>query len=587
MVWAGMWGLMGSVVQAQSDKIVFTGAGRSWMHHDRVAGSLLDSTEVAGSWMAGDSVTPRRVMAGMALFDLGVIARPDRSTEIVAVTRVTSTLDGFWGQGVGFQVRELYARGVIRGRIRYRLGDLDLRLTPYTLWNGNGDLGNRLPDVWRVWSDWVDYDRFQRDGHWRQQGLDVDVALSSRWLDEITVRGALTKQRATDYFFQPDRLLGLATGEAKRGLWSGGYRMVSLFDVAPTAQFSTAAASSTVHSVNVAGKHKAQSRWTWGAEAGTSLTRFVDMVGAPEPGRDGFVEVWGRWTAADTTGRLRGLSWTVEARRVGTGFRSPGAQSRRTDWAATSNEWGFYTNQERVRPLTTVDLLQDPGVYRPTLSMGLQAYNPVFRNAMPYGAATPNRQGVAISMRRDRPSEVLSYSEVRLDFATELAGQGISNFRSMAVLDGYARLRLDRWYGGERPFAWDLHLHAERTERAGLAGLGTGLDGLGAIDWKQAWLAGGFSWQFQRDLGLQFSLISLQAQGTEYLAERDAFDRIVDYRRFTADLKERVLATGLNYRFTDSIRLDLQYRALFRNDALMSAYDYQWSQWSLLYTLFF
>jgi hypothetical protein len=587
VVWGALGGITGSVAQAQSEKIVFTGAGRSWLHHDRVAGALLDSSEVDGGWMPGDTVTPRRVMAGVALFDLGVIARPDRATEIVAVTRVTSTLDGFWGQGVGFQVRELYARGVIGGRIRYRVGDLDLRLTPYTLWNGNGDLGNRLPDLWRVWSDWVDYDRFQRDGFWRQQGLDVDAVLSSRFLDELAVRGALTKQRTTDYFFQPDRLLGLAELKGQRGLWNGGYRMVSLFDVAPTAQFSTAAASSTVHSLDVQRKPSGAGRWTLGAEAGFSQTRFVDMAGAPDPGRDGFVEAWGRWTARDTTGAWRGVSWTIEARRVGTGFRSPGAQSRRTDWAANSSEWGFYTNQERVRPLTTVDLLQDPGVYRPTLSMGLQAYNPVFRNAMPYGAATPNRQGIAVAMRRDRPTEIFSFSELRLDWATELAGQGIANLRNMAVFDGYTRLRLDRLYGGKRPFAWDLHLHAERTERAGLTGLGEGMEGLGAIDWKQAWFAGGFNWQFQRDLGLQFSLLTLRAQGTEYLAQRDVFDRIIDYRRHTADLQERVLAAGLNYRFTDSIRLDLQYRALFRNDALLAAYDYQWSQWSLLYTLFF
>jgi hypothetical protein len=185
-------------------------------------------------------------------------------------------------------------------------------------------------------------------------------------------------------------------------------------------------------------------------------------------------------------------------------------------------------------------------------------------------------------MRRDRPEEAWSFGELRLDLTTELAGQGIATHRNMGVLDGYTRLRLDRWYGGQRPFSWDLHLHAERTDRAGLADTG-----LGAVDWRQAWFAGGFQWQFQRDLSLQCSLLSLRAQGTEYLAVRDPFDRIVDYRRHEADLRERVLATGLSYRFTDSIRLDLQYRALFRNDALLAAYDYQWSQWNFLYTLYF
>ena len=131
------------------------------MQHDALGGSVAE----------GDTVTPTRVMGGAAVFDFGIRARPDASTEVVAVTRVTSRLDGFWGEGVGFGVRELYARGLIRGVVRYRIGDVDLRLTPLTLSNRNTDLGGGHPEMLRVWSDWIDYDRFYRGGMWRQQGV--------------------------------------------------------------------------------------------------------------------------------------------------------------------------------------------------------------------------------------------------------------------------------------------------------------------------------------------------------------------------------------------------------------------------------
>ena len=67
--------------QTQGPKVSFTGAGRFLLQHDALGGSLAE----------GDTVTPGRVMSGAAVFDFGVIARPDASTEVVAVTRVTRT----------------------------------------------------------------------------------------------------------------------------------------------------------------------------------------------------------------------------------------------------------------------------------------------------------------------------------------------------------------------------------------------------------------------------------------------------------------------------------------------------------------
>jgi len=543
--------------QTQVPKVSFTGAGRFLMQHDALGGSLAE----------GDTVTPGRVMSGAAVFDFGVIARPDASTEVVAVTRVTSSLDGFWGQGVGFGVRELYARGLIRGVVRYRMGDLDLRLTPLTLANDNTDLGGGHPEMLRVWSDWVDYDRFYRGGMWRQQGIDADAVLAVRPFDEVAVRGILAKNRGTDYFFTPDRLLGVWEAVGTRDSLRIGYRGVSLFDVASTAQFSEAAGTTTVHTLDGSGPLLAG--WTWQAEAGVSRRSYAGLVDAPEADLAEAGEVWTR-----RKGHHGALAFGV--RHVASGFRSPGAQSRRTDFGASAAVWPFVTNREVVRLLTPADLLQDPGVYRAAIAPGLQAYSPIYRAVAPYGAATPNRQTLLTTWTRGSVA-------VEAALAQEAVGEGISERRRMASLQATGSHTVP---ASGKPLRIDGSLRAERTARPGLSDLGPGFDGIGEVDWTCGQAELGLQWEPEPDAALHAAVLAVAGRGTDYLAVRDGYDQITDFTRFETTYTALLATAGAMYRFTPSSRLNVQYRMQWVDDAAAPG-TFAWSQWSFLYTLYF
>lgn len=527
------------------------------MQHDALGGSVAE----------GDTVTPTRVMGGAAVFDFGIRARPDASTEVVAVTRVTSRLDGFWGEGVGFGVRELYARGLIRGVVRYRIGDVDLRLTPLTLSNRNTDLGGGHPEMLRVWSDWIDYDRFYRGGMWRQQGVDADAVLAVRPFDEVAIRGILAKNRGTDYFFTPDRLLGAWEAVGTRDSLRIGYRGVSLFDVPTTAQFSEAATATTVHTVNGSGPLTASG--TWGAEAGISHRSHEGLPDAPEPATAEVAEAWTRWT------RPAG-AWTFTARHVASGFRSPGAQSRQVDFGATAATWPFVTNREVVRTLTPADLLQDGGVYRPAIAPGLQAYSPIYRAVEPYGPATPNRQSVTAGFTGKSVA-------VEAILAQEAVGEGIAERRRMAALQATAS-HTELLAG--RPLRIDGLLRTERTARPGLADLGPGFDGIGEVDWMNARAELGVQWEPEPDAALHAAVLAVTARGTDYLAVRDSYDRITDYTAFDATYTAWLATAGVMYRFTPSSRLNIQYRTQWVDDADAPG-TFGWNQWTFLYTLYF
>jgi len=543
--------------QGNPPKVSFTGAGRFLMQHDALGGSVA----------AGDTVTPGRVMSGAAVFDFGVIARPDASTEVVAVTRVTSSLDGFWGEGVGFGVRELYALGLIRGVVRYRMGDLDLRLTPLTLANDHTDLGGGHPEMLRVWTDWVDYDRFYRGGMWRQQGIDADAVLAVRPFDEVAVRGILAKNRGTDYFFTPDRLLGVWEAVGTRDSLRIGYRGVSLFDVASTAQFSEAAGTTTVHTLDGSGPLLAG--WTWKGEVGASHRSYAGLADAPAAE---WAEAGEEWT------RRSGRGGTVSfgLRHVSSGFRSPGAQSRRTDFGANAAVWPFVTNREVVRLLTPADLLQDAGVYRAAIAPGLQRYSPIYRAVAPYGAATPNRQSLLTTWTRGAIA-------LEAALAQEAVGEGIAERRRMASLQATGSHTVP---ASGKPLRLDGFLRAERTARTGLSDLGPGFDGIGEVDWTCGQAEFGLQWEPEPDAALHAAVLAVAARGTDYLAVRDGYDRITDFTRFETTYTALLATAGAMYRFTPSSRLNVQYRMQWVDDAEAPG-TFAWGQWSFLYTLYF
>ena len=47
-----------------------------------------------------------------------------------------------------------------------------------------------------------------------------------------------------------------------------------------------------------------------------------------------------------------------------------------------------------IRPSSTFDLVSDEQLYNQNLSSVLMNFNPIYSNILPYGDATPNRNGV-------------------------------------------------------------------------------------------------------------------------------------------------------------------------------------------------
>lgn len=571
------------ILQAQN-KVTFTGAGRFILQNDRIGGNLLEDSIIGSDTLVADTTNARRSMSGYALFDLGFDIRPNANTEIMAVTRVTNDLDGFWGAGIGFSVRQLYARGLIHGVVRYHVGDMNVKMTPYTLYNSDPDLGQRRPEMFRVFNDIIAYEHFYRDNQWRQQGLRTDFSLlMPALIDEIAVEALLTKNRQTDFFFTPDRImLGSRVNFIKEGFGFVRYNQTRFFELAQSAQFSDGESSFGVHTVDWNIKPVDDADYYFIGEAGLSNRRYTDIADAPADTVNYFFEL-----NLATTFKPLNIKAKLGYRSIESGFRSPGAQSRRTDYKGAASTFTYYTNQEQIRPISMADLYRDPTIYSPYISMQLQNYFVAYNNVLPYGEATPNRRGWKLNLESKNDSAWVPYWELETHVLSENNGMGINAYRQFFLLDGFAQVGLHKLWKGEKNVLLELHARMENTTRDGLSGAGEKLDGIGAINLSSMLLQVGLDAEISEDLHFLASLMQLNAQGNEFMAQRDIFNEVQDYKAVEVDLSEQILGGGLQYKFTETIQLSVQYQRSIWDNQKDIANSYNWNQFSVIYNMFF
>jgi len=563
-------GLFAGSAHAQlSNKVSFGGAGRFLLDQGRIDGELLET----------DTTTARRELNGLALFDFGITIRPNEDTEIKAVTRVENAIDGFWGAGITFQLRELTARGVAGEVVRYAIGDIDAALTPYTLWNSSSEFRLMRNPAFEVFRDIVDYENYYADSTWRQQGLEAEWKLDfDRGIESLTFHGLVSKNRNTDYFTLPDRLLGFARVQAViNPALTLQVQGINLFEIAESAQFNEAERAHRAGSILAStGASSSSMNWRLDVETGLSSVRYANLDEAPEqPTEDFFV---------DGTARLQwpeqNLQASLSYRDVGPDYRAPGAQSRRLDPNASAAAFSFYTNRETQRPVSIADVVRDRTLYNRTIAPELSNFNPSWENAQPYGQATPNRRGVHAGLNWTGDSARRMEWRGEASFLTEIRGEGTEALRRFLTLEAAGVVHLARYARWEK--ALDLHagLRNQQTTRSGTQGVDD--VSLGSL---QAEI--GLQWEIYPRLDVLGGMLFLQSSGNEYVADRDDFNRIVFYDAYDADLRETWISGGLRYRFTDNMVLSAQYFYLDRLNNLDPTTAYTLQQAVVLYNLFF
>ncbi len=545
-------------------KIQFVGTARSILNNDDIL-------------VKDDTITSKSNMGGYALIDLGVNIFPNKNTEVLGMIRIKNQLGGFYGAGVTFDVRQLYIKGIISNVVRYQLGDINYKLTPFTFYNNDFDDLVQHPQVFNIQKDIVNYETFYKNNTWRQQGAALDFSLEfSRFLKEIKFNGFINRINITDFNTVPDRFFtGGNIGIQQSKNVFVGINYVSLFDLSGTSQ-NNSGFNNNVSSINYEVKFDKDNlvETRLFGETGLSNSGYSNDTSAPKL-NDFFINM-----GISNFIKASHLKFSLSYLNVGPNFRSAGAQSKRLNYNNTPSFYDRYTNQQSLRSIGLFDLIRDEKLYNRSInSDGLMAYNPAYNNAMPYGIATFNRQGINAKVNFNDPKKIFNL-EIETYILKELIGQGTTKLKSFKIIKTNAELNLKKLISIENNFK----ITAGFSFQSSIRNSETNYE---EINLNSAIVNSGIEFELYKNIDILAGFIYNQAKGNEILPSRNIYSEVIDFNEYNINIKELMLGGGLRYRFSDKIYLAALYQNYDNSNKLNSQFSYSMNQFIIIYNMKF
>lgn len=560
-------------LEAQTKQIVstkkfnVTGLARGNFYADR----LNQSSEII------DSVSTPKLNSGHILSDLAFSIRPNKSMEVLAMARIRNDYGGFWGSGVTFDIRQMYVKGIIGGIVRYQLGDINDRMTKYTLWNQDQEFLQTTPTIFKQQFDVVNYDHFYNfNNSWRQQGAATEFALVfKKFIKEIQFHGVATRVKASDNTANNDRIFsGVNVQLVQSKFFSFGLNYAGLSDIDGTSKNKelfrnpvlTGNASFTWDNAN----------WETFAQTEFGKSKTFILNNDIVPSKNGkFFELEGAIKQKKTGIRISGI-----VKRIDSEFLSPGAQTKRILFQQLPIAYNRIGNEQVIRQLTILDLMRESSLCNMQLQAYLMDFSPKYDNITPYGDATPNRQGSII--KSDWVSKnknwVVKAEQLNLQ---EVRGEGTilpRKFNRTSASLSYTNDKISE--------KWAKRIHVgvsyrmDQTKR-------DGTEFYRGVDLSTNVMGVGTEIEVLKNLDVLFGYQEVKYSGFDYTARRDEYAFIYNFSEYQVDGNEKMVAGGLRYRFGEKSFLSAQWNKFDVSDKLIGTSNYKVNQFMLLYQMSF
>lgn len=526
-----------------------------------------------------DTVSTKKANYGHTLLDMGISVFPNKNTEVIGMFRIRNEIGGFWGGGVSFNVRQLSLKGVAGNIVKYEVGDIDLKMTPYTLFNTVEEGVVNESEVFSMRRDIVHYDMFyNKDNSWRMQGAKIDFGLDfANGIEAMNVKGFITRQRPTDGIIEPERLYGGGTVTIKQSKnLTVGFNSVNIFDLTGTIQDSVQY-KNNVHTINLLYTKQVKEKIKMGlkSEAGMSGASYKNYTDtrAPESINDYFYDL-----AFVSDFEDKNISLALGYKDVGADFLSPGAQTKRINYSKFPGLFQQIGNEVTGRPISYTDIISGNTENSHKISDELLPYYSAYNNISPYGVATPNRRGIYFQAKRTDSVKFKS-SFVNASFMTQSRGTGTLKKKQFICIEAGTDLYLNDYFGWKKQLKIDLGVRYENTSRSG--------EIYEKIKLNSTFIDAGVSWEFAKQLDFLVGAKIWMVKGNTYVNERNQYNAIENFDIFDYNFSENTYATGLRYRFSDKNTLSAQYQFFDIKHNNTNSINYGISQFTFLYSLFF
>lgn len=521
-----------------------------------------------------DTTNPNRNNSGQAVVDLRVNINPNRKTEIGTVIRMESELGGFYGAGSDISLRQLYVKGLLYDVVSYEVGDIYLELSPYTLYNTSGELAQHEAQVFhQLRTDLSEYDNFNIGNAWWSQGghINTGLAFDSTGTTGVQFDVFTTRLEA------PSTTRFLAGGRAalyNKNKYNIKLNAVRTFDAKKVNPLEESMYN-TVASLEW--EYQLLPSLTFFGETGLSqyaIEKPHDIEGdylVPEDRNGEFINAGLGWKALEGQ-----LNTRLKYLRNSAFFYSVGAQSKRLDYTASPALFLNVANDPfNNRSLNIYDLIANQNVYNAQISGTLMTYDPLYGNALAYGEATPNRQGLMFSTTYQDSAKVIT-AGIDAALLNDVTGVGTEEKRSFTRIGAHTDLDIASLIGYKKNFTLGGAYTYESTQRDG---------NLSSIDLKTSSLEAGLEFEVFKKLYLLGGIKTLQGKGNEFLydlSNQNVYDIPTEY---TVNINQTLTGVGARYQFSDNTYLSIKNFGVNIKDLDDDNRSYAFNQWMLFFSL--
>jgi hypothetical protein len=570
----------GQSLNAQTT-LYWNGLGRALVTNEKLQGDALDANLKNPNGTIRDTTNARKGTGGYTIFDLGVNVQANEGLRASAILRIKNDFGGFYGDGSQLIFRQLRLDGVLNKFLKYEIGDIDLGLTPYTVYNFDEVYHDYEADVFANRRSVVNYENFNFGNKWRVQGFNAAANLKfAKAIEKIGFKGFATRNRAALFSKYPDRLMmGGRVDLVQSKIFQIGGNYITMFDIYQTQVTQLANFNNQVltgdFKLNVENEKIGVSLF---GELGNSTLKY-DTTGQYDSNPSvGNVSQKGYFYDLGASAKVKkiGLKLTASYRSVQPNFSSPAAQTRRI------YDYGVSTVANDVHPLpngvnttyaqdyrgtaifptvginskslhripTLMDRFSQENLRNVAIQPLLMSFLPQYNNITPYGIATPNRQGITLAAALGDEEKAIK-ADLTVDLLSEVKGDAFANGnkRKFTGIRGGFVLNISKLIKWEKIITVNGGIRNENTQRAGdTTGVGSG------IAFQSNLIDAGITAEVVKNLDLLFGYKILSARGAEYVSIINSTDgnlpaRVEQYR-FKIDQNQTVMAFGFRYRFT-------------------------------------
>ena len=531
-----------------NENIWFDGLSRSYFARDAIDKSM------------SDTLSAKNSSNGYNLLDLNTHVNPIKDLEIFAQLRIRNSFGSFFGSGTQISVRQLSAKGIINNKIRFSVGDLFLKQSKFTLYNYDEELSFFENQILKPYRDIIHYENFYIDNRWRLQGIQTDFSFKfDRYIRNLDFDFFISRPNGSSQInettYTSDLLLsgGSIFSKINKKL-SLSLNHINLFEVPSSGTKNISVRNpvydlSLLHSIdntNYSLKQKLQTGFSSRYWLHSELENEIEDSTSNET-QGMYFEIDNRYIKKDST-----LLFELGYRYVDPDFRSAGSQTRRIDYIDGNNNtiYPFYTNMSVPRQPSLFDLVSDEQLYNQDISSLLMAFNPIYSNILPYGDATPNRSGVYLNAKINNSNKLILV-KIKTGFYKEIIGQGALEKRSFRLLKGSLKINLHKSLNLKKELSLIASSESERTVRGG--------DEISSLNLISNHMNISVNAELAKKFFVQASYKQFNANGNEFLIQRNNFGNITYYTPSQIDQKDHMLSIGTMYKFRKNVYANVHY----------------------------